>query len=95
MAVFRQLVHAQGGRFSGDTPLVYEDAAMALCLQGLGLLELEDGPGSTGSSAASSSAAATSPSGPADARQQQQQQPSLRSLAGEPPVGSMLRRLHA
>ena len=38
MGTFWQLVREQGSNVVGETPMVYEDAAMALCLRRLSLL---------------------------------------------------------
>ena len=39
LAIFWQLVREQGGQVAGVTAVVYEDAAMVLCLQRLHLID--------------------------------------------------------
>jgi hypothetical protein len=55
LAVFWQLVREQGGHVAGATALVYEDAAMALCLQQLQLLGGEEAAAASESAAESAS----------------------------------------
>ena len=83
LALFWQIARAQGCDMTSKSPVIYEDAAMALLLQRIRLIDGDEPLDRDHESEAEAAAASSTPA-----------VATLATMAGRRPVKAMLRRLH-